>query len=447
MIEVIYKGEENDKRKNPEVKVPKNVQQIGETGSSRKIYIEDYVMTYLKDNSEEGEDIRYGVLLGNVKKGKGNTYVFVKGLVAVTDTIENSLIFNDEIWTGIYQDIKDYFDNFEIAGWYVSMPYRIKDDMSPIRKIHLDNFAGNDKICYVNDRSENEEGFYIFDNGRMEKQEGYYIYYERNANMQKYLNEKIRGTNTVKIGYNRKKDEKNEESIMKKVINMTPQFLKSIQSKDKKTETKQQEAVNIAEKPESLRDIVQKQKKTTLKPGYAIATVAVIALLLSAIGMLNNYGELKNIQSSLEALADSGKVLQVNSSVSETSESNAEDGSADETNTGETTEEDDSDAGQAANSGTETQESSAGGETDTQEDTSGLTGTGQDTYENTDSDSEETTPASVSTDNYCIVESGQTLYDISMTYYNTSSMVDDIKEANGIDDEYTIYEGQKIILP
>ena len=42
---------------------------------------------------------------------------------------------------------------------------------------------------------------------------------------------------------------------------------------------------------------------------------------------------------------------------------------------------------------------------------------------------------------------GQTLYDISMKVYGTSKMVDEIKEYNDIDDDYTIIEGQKILLP
>lgn len=45
------------------------------------------------------------------------------------------------------------------------------------------------------------------------------------------------------------------------------------------------------------------------------------------------------------------------------------------------------------------------------------------------------------------VKKGQTLYDISMKVYGTSKMVDEIKEYNDIDDDYTIIEGQKILLP
>ena len=48
---------------------------------------------------------------------------------------------------------------------------------------------------------------------------------------------------------------------------------------------------------------------------------------------------------------------------------------------------------------------------------------------------------------YHTVKREQTLYDISMSYYGTSEMVDEIKDRNNIDDDYTIKEGQKILLP
>ena len=57
--------------------------------------------------------------------------------------------------------------------------------MNGIRKIHLDNFAGNDKVCFVKDRAENEEGFYSYEQSGLGKQQGYYIYYEKNEKMKK----------------------------------------------------------------------------------------------------------------------------------------------------------------------------------------------------------------------------------------------------------------------
>ena len=55
--------------------------------------------------------------------------------------------------------------------------------------------------------------------------------------------------------------------------------------------------------------------------------------------------------------------------------------------------------------------------------------------------------ASAYSGTYHTVELGQTLYDISMKYYGTSEMIDAIKECNAIDDNYTIVEGQEILLP
>ena len=48
---------------------------------------------------------------------------------------------------------------------------------------------------------------------------------------------------------------------------------------------------------------------------------------------------------------------------------------------------------------------------------------------------------------YHTVKKGQTLYDISMKYYGTSEMVNKIKEINHIDENFTIIEGEKILLP
>lgn len=82
-------------------------------------------------------------------------------MVEVLDIIENSLIFNDDIWSGVYSNIKKYFDKMNIVGWFVSVPYRVTDDMNGIKKVHLDNFAGNDKVCFLSDRTEKEDNFFI----------------------------------------------------------------------------------------------------------------------------------------------------------------------------------------------------------------------------------------------------------------------------------------------
>ena len=71
MIEIIYKDDSNEKDTDAVIKLPKNIRQIGEGGADNQIYIEDNIMNYLKKTPANEKDIRYGVLLGSVKKGYG----------------------------------------------------------------------------------------------------------------------------------------------------------------------------------------------------------------------------------------------------------------------------------------------------------------------------------------------------------------------------------------
>lgn len=186
MIEIIYQGEEEMAEQKKDLKLPKNVRQIGDVGQeNKKIYVEDYVMSYVKHFSSR--NLKYGVLLGNVIKQGGNTYLFISGAVCAKPVLDNEIQFDEDVWTGIYDDIKSFFDHVEIVGWFLSIPGMLAGDMANIQKIHLDNFAGNDKVCFILDRIECEDTFHIYQDGGMKKIEGHYIYYEKNMDMQSYM--------------------------------------------------------------------------------------------------------------------------------------------------------------------------------------------------------------------------------------------------------------------
>ena len=186
MIEIIYKGEDEENKNDANIKLPKNVRQIGNCEyDNKKIYVEDFVMTYVKHFSSK--DLKYGILLGNIKRNNGNAYVFITGAVCARPLLDNEIVYDEDVWTGLYEDIKTYFDDVDIVGWFASMPGMLENDMPNIQKIHLDNFAGNDKVCFLIDRVECEESFYLYDDGGMKSVPGYYIYYEKNADMQSYM--------------------------------------------------------------------------------------------------------------------------------------------------------------------------------------------------------------------------------------------------------------------
>lgn len=404
MIEMVYSGKDSEEQ--GEVRIPKNIRQIGDNQSHKKVYIEDYVMTWLKKKPENEENLRYGVLLGEVKKGKGNTYVFVKGMVEVRDIIENSLIFNDDIWSAIYKDIKQYFDKLNIVGWFVSVPYRVSDDMNGIKKIHLDNFAGNDKICFLTDRTEKEEGFYFYEQGNLEKQPGYYIYYEKNEKMKKYV--KNSNGNKANQNQNAQANTKNQKAPEKEKKNNTV-----VPAKTKETEQK------------SFREILKDGNGNPGRQGrvaYGISGLLIVALLLSTVVMLNNYGELKNIKQTLSSLNKNQEAQAVNEILGSYTQTTA--------------------AGETATTTRETTATTTRPATTQKETVGSATQVSPETTKEANK-----SVASSYSGKYHTVTAGQTLYDISMKYYGTSKMVDAIKEENNIDDDYTIVEGQKILLP
>lgn len=388
MIEMVYSSKESQEQEN--VIIPKNIRQMGENDSNQKIYIEDNVMTLLRKKTQNPDDIKYGVLLGEIKRKKNNTYVFVKAMVEVRDIIENSLIFNDDIWSDIYKDIKKFFGRMDIVGWFVSVPYRVRDDLKGIRKLHMDNFAGNDKICFLSDRTENDESFYMCRRGKLEKQKGYYIYYEKNEKMKKYM----------KSMNNEKREEKPVEN----------------------------NKVEIKEKPtnesKSFREIL-KEEGQTVKQGrvaYGISGLLIVALLLSTVVMLNNYGELKNIKQTLAGYSMDEEARVVNQML------NGEDATTQLATVNRTT--------------------TIGRETEpvTQEPESTEIETTSMIEKMTTKSKQKPVNNNVTGTTYT-VKKGQTLYDISMKVYGTSQMVEEIRKYNDIDEDYKIIEGQKIKLP
>lgn len=391
MIEMVYSSKESREQDN--VIIPKNIRQMGENNSNQKIYIEDNVMTYLKKKPENEDNVKYGVLLGDIKRKSGNTYVFVRAMVEVCDVIENSLIFNDDIWSNIYKDIKKFFGKMDIVGWFVSVPYRVRDDLKGIRKLHMDNFAGNDKICFLSDRTENEDNFYMCRRGRLEKQTGYYIYYEKNEKMKKY----IKGMSSEK------KEEKSMEN--RKIEN-------------KKVEIKEKPA----NEPKSFREVLRESSQPARqgRVAYGISGLLIVALLLSTVVMLNNYGELKNIKQTLAGYSMDEEAKAVNQMLN---------GDDDMTRI------------------VETEETTSAEETETiVEETETI---GRETLPEesvTKAPKDKNVNNQISGTTYT-VKKGQTLYDISMKVYGTSEMVEEIREYNGIDEDYTIIEGQKIKLP
>lgn len=402
MIEVIYKEENEEPNNNVTVKTPKNIKQIGDGDTNKKIYIEDYVMNFIKQAPKDPDEIKYGVLLGEIKKGNGCTYIFVSGGLTVKGSTNNSIIFDGEVWTQIYEDIRSYFNQLEIIGWFASYPFNDKSNIPTIRKNHLDNFAGNDKVFFGYDRTENDEGFYLYEAGVLSKQDSYFIYYERNESMQEYLVD-----NNLSSSPERAEVIKREGSYRSLIAS----------KKEKLVSTKKEKEPKVKEfKEYKLASPVKTTKKATKKFSSLASSILIIFLLIGVIAFMENYGEVKSLTANMQNLA--GNIF-----------GNKETTSSDDiiNDEGETVE----------------IETVNGNVKPTEETTSSETTTVSETQTST----EVTTQANVAQQRYYTVKEGESLYKICRTLYNDTSLVQKIVELNNLSSPDDIQAGQSILLP
>ena len=130
MIEVIYK-EEKQEAKNGEnlFNLPRNIRQVGLTTGNMRIYIEDYVYTFLTRLARNAvgsgkEQGCVAVFTGETKWNNGITYLFIRGALMVEDmeAASDHIDFSEKIWAKIQEDQAKYFPGQEITGWFFSRP-------------------------------------------------------------------------------------------------------------------------------------------------------------------------------------------------------------------------------------------------------------------------------------------------------------------------------------
>lgn len=270
MIEIICNEENSDKSKQvtrgAAIRRPKNIKQIGEVSSDKKIYIEDYAFTYINLIAYNNpSDSQAGVLLGENQTDGDEKCVFIKGIIKAklgTEVEEKGVYFNESVWNGIYSDVEKYFPDLAVVGWFAAIPEVTPERMMKLKKIHLDNFAGTMKTFYLIDTVEKEENFYLYENGELKKQKGYVCFYERNYEMQEYMLERRE----------RKSSEDGPDKVMKSIRNI------------------------IREKEE-----LHEQKKNA-RFMYGVSTFMVIVILVIGINLMNNYQKMKKFDKSISSL-------------------------------------------------------------------------------------------------------------------------------------------------
>lgn len=190
VINIMLWGEIMGELYNPYPKLPKNIRQVGERDQVVKLYIEDYVNTYLKRlYPAGGQDLRVGLLLGEIRTEEGIPFLFIDGALEMEQvTREGEKVeFTEETWKKAYQVMEQMFPHRSVQGWFLCGAPGCA--LSPLDywKQHGQYFSGKNQLMYLNSGLEGEEAIYTASEDGFYKLRGYSIYYERNQMMQDYM--------------------------------------------------------------------------------------------------------------------------------------------------------------------------------------------------------------------------------------------------------------------
>lgn len=163
-------------------KLPKNIRQIGEKEDWIRVYMEDYVHTYIQRlrGLEEG-GVSGGMLLGKKQRINGIMHLFIRGAVVADDPFWRDPGQTPE---QLKAESSVYFPGLEICGFFVSSRENRSSEVDLVR-IFETHFPSEYQVLF-DVRDQDEEVFSYSGHGLIHLA-GYYIYYEKNEEMQSYI--------------------------------------------------------------------------------------------------------------------------------------------------------------------------------------------------------------------------------------------------------------------
>ena len=409
MIEVIYKEDTTEQEAAQEsFSMPRNVRQIGLANGDYRIYIEDYVYTFLcslaEDEKPEGQG-SVAVLTGEIQWTADMTCIFIKGAIAADgmEAAAEHIDFSEKLWQKLQEDKDQYFPEQEIVGWFFAQPQIAMEITELFVKVHLRHFGG-EKILMLMDPGEREDAFFRYDGGMMAKLSGYYIYYEKNSQMQTYMIER-----------SQKEGGEASEKVEDRAVR---NFRKIIDSKN----------------PE------ERGEEKTSAFSYAATVCLALAVLVAGVGFYRNQQEKTEVPEDYRAA--SASVVQITPAVTEPVQSVSISPKAVQTQKPVQTQE----AVRGTPAPTETTHKREKISITPEPRRSKKQSVSEATQKK-DNKTEETSVAAENPRETYVIRPGDTLYQISLNRYGTVEAMEQICALNGISANEIIYPGQVIVLP
>lgn len=495
-------------QKDRQFHLPKNIRQMGKLGDTCQIYVEDFVYTYvhrtLHEEVKENE-IPAAVLLGKTYRRGSQEYIFISGAQQVdfsfagestvyaepflaeeeegtertpdelSRQVDTTIVPDIDIveqpsaavasqdrqqlfWERVYQGIKEYFSDYELLGWYFSLEGSNLEVTTSMQQFFDATQEHGSRFLYYEDKLNRMDAFFVQAQGALQRLEGYAVYYEKNPAMQEFLVAQNRHTEPLRTENDRENQEPSDVAQNYRAI---------------------------------LNKLNERPNRRKHQPFVYVAGVAVLAVVAATgISQIGNYQNLKVLEHTLQTV--SGNVQNAdskNAQDKQTEDSKNEDdqaANAQEQNAdGQETDEQNSADGQAAgdqnadgqaqnqatgqnasqtadNQSAQDADQTAQNQSDKKNSQDAQSQSGQNAgqaaqnQENTNQTQQEQGSSSQaqssnadtqSSARYYTVKKGDSLMSISKAVYHTTQKVQDICNANQIENMDMIYEGQQLLLP
>ena len=250
---------------------PKNVRQIGNVCDEPKIYVEDYVDTYLNQLRMKAMDMPVGaVFTGEIQRVEEQDVVYISGALQMKDLeIKGTdILVGQEVWEQAEKEREEYFPELKIVGWCLVETGHPMGLSRSVNKIHGKVFGEENTIFVWKDAAEADELFYAYKYGELMQMGGHYIYYEKNPAMQNYMI-----STRTKIG-------------------VTPfEVVEDRAAKNFRSAVKEQ--------------MEQRESRQNSRFVYVMSVLLVVVVLAIGISTLNNFDKMEAVQDSIETLSQS----------------------------------------------------------------------------------------------------------------------------------------------
>lgn len=114
MLRRIWKRSERSMGK--EIVLPKNIRQMGDVHGKEKIYMEDYVMTYIRKKEQQEENGSIGILLGERHETPEGVFVFIRGIYETAQEYAEHTANEEHAGDTEYAENRKYTENIEHTG-------------------------------------------------------------------------------------------------------------------------------------------------------------------------------------------------------------------------------------------------------------------------------------------------------------------------------------------